>query len=53
MVYIRGHRSDYEDWAAAGNPGWGWDEVLAAYRAMEDTEAGGDAWRGKGGPLFI
>jgi choline dehydrogenase len=53
MVYIRGHRSDYEDWAAAGNPGWGWDEVLAAYRAMEDTEAGADAWRGTGGPLFI
>jgi choline dehydrogenase len=53
MVYIRGHRSDYEDWAAAGNPGWGWDEVLAAYRAMEDNEAGGDEWRGTGGPLFI
>jgi choline dehydrogenase len=53
MVYIRGHRSDYEDWAAAGNTGWGWDEVLAAYRAMEDNEAGGDEWRGTGGPLFI
>ena len=53
MVYIRGHRSDYEDWAAAGNTGWGWDEALAAYRAMEDTEAGGDEWRGRGGPLFI
>jgi choline dehydrogenase len=53
MVYIRGHRSDYDDWASAGNPGWGWDEVLAAYKAMEDTEAGGDAWRGTGGPLFI
>ncbi|MBK0398519.1 GMC family oxidoreductase N-terminal domain-containing protein [Limibaculum sp. M0105] len=53
MVYIRGHASDYEDWEAAGNPGWGWDEVLAAYRAIEDNEAGGDAWRGQGGPLFI
>lgn len=53
MVYIRGHRSDYEDWKAAGNPGWGWDEALTAYRAMEDNEAGGDEWRGKGGPLFI
>jgi len=53
MVYIRGHRSDYDDWQAAGNPGWGWDEVLAAYRAMEDNEAGGDEWRGTGGPLFI
>ncbi|MDT8343735.1 MAG: GMC family oxidoreductase N-terminal domain-containing protein [Thermohalobaculum sp.] len=53
MVYIRGHASDYADWEAAGNPGWGWPEVLAAYRAMEDTEAGGDDWRGQGGPLFV
>ncbi len=53
MVYIRGHRADYEEWEAAGNPGWGWDDVLRAYKAMEDTEAGGDAWRGTGGPLFV
>lgn len=53
MVYIRGHRADYEEWAAAGNTGWGWDEVLSAYKAMEDTEAGGDDWRGAGGPLFV
>ena len=51
MVYIRGHRADYDEWG--GNPGWGWDECLAAYKAMEDTEAGADAWRGKGGPLFV
>ncbi len=53
MVYVRGHRGDYEDWKAAGNPGWGWDDVLPAYRAIEDNEQGGDAWRGQGGPLFI
>jgi len=53
MVYIRGHREDYEEWKAAGNPGWGWDEVLAAYRAMEDNEEGANDWRGSGGPLFI
>lgn len=53
MVYIRGHASDYADWEAAGNPGWGWAEVRAAYRAMEDNEAGGDEWRGTGGPLFV
>lgn len=51
MVYIRGHRADYDDWGV--NPGWGWDECLAAYKAMEDTEAGGDDWRGTGGPLFV
>ncbi|MEO8243891.1 MAG: GMC family oxidoreductase N-terminal domain-containing protein, partial [bacterium] len=52
MVYIRGHRADYDEWGV-GNPGWGWDDCLAAYKAMEDTEAGGDDWRGKGGPLFV
>lgn len=53
MVYIRGHKADYEEWEAAGNPGWGWPDVLAAYKAMEDTEAGADDWRGAGGPLFV
>lgn len=53
MVYIRGHRADYEEWEAAGNPGWGWEDVLAAYKAMEDTEAGGNDFRGSGGPLFV
>ena len=53
MVWIRGHESDYADWEAAGNPGWGWDRVREAYRAIEDNEAGSDAWRGAGGPLLI
>ncbi len=52
MVYIRGHRKDYEEWGEA-NPGWGWEECLSAYKAMEDTEAGGDEFRGQGGPLFV
>lgn len=52
MVYIRGHKADYDEWGAEV-PGWAWDDVLPAYRAMEDNEAGSDAYRGKGGPLFI
>jgi choline dehydrogenase len=52
MVWIRGHRADYDDWGR-DNPGWGWDDCLAAYRALEDNEAGSDAYRGTGGPLFI
>jgi choline dehydrogenase len=39
--------------AGRDNPGWGWDDVLPAYRAIEDNEAGADDWRGQGGPLFI
>ena len=53
MVYIRGHRQDYEDWRAAGNIGWGWDDVLPAYKKIEDYAAGDPAYRGRGGPLHI
>lgn len=52
MVWIRGHRQDYEDWGREA-PGWGWEDCLSAYRAIEDNEAGADAFRGQGGPLFI
>lgn len=31
MIYVRGHPRDYDDWAAAGNPGWGWRDVLPAF----------------------
>jgi choline dehydrogenase len=49
MVWIRGHRQDYDDWKDAGNPGWGWDDLLPVFRAVEDSEAGDDRWRGRGG----
>ena len=53
LVYIRGAREDYESWEAAGNTGWGWDDVLRSYCAMEDTEAGANEFRGVGGPLHV
>lgn len=53
MVYIRGPREDYEAWEAAGNTGWGWNDVLRCYRAMEDTESGANEFRGAGGPLHV
>ncbi len=53
MVYIRGQHEDYESWKAAGNWGWGWDDVLPAFKALEDNEAGADDFRGAGGPLYI
>ncbi|MFT4149630.1 MAG: GMC family oxidoreductase N-terminal domain-containing protein [Paracoccaceae bacterium] len=53
MVWIRGHRADYDEWGEVAGPGWGWGSVCAAYRAIEDNEAGGDDFRGAGGPLFI
>jgi choline dehydrogenase len=53
MVWIRGHPADYDEWAAQGNAGWGWSDVLPAFKAIENNEAGADAWRGKGGPLHV
>jgi choline dehydrogenase len=53
MVWIRGHQSDYDDWATLAGSDWGPEAANAAYRAIEDNEAGGDAFRGTGGPLFI
>lgn len=53
MVWIRGHRSDYDDWQAAAGPAWGWEAARAAYCQIEDNEAGGSELRGSGGPLFI
>jgi choline dehydrogenase len=53
MVYIRGHREDYEDWRAAGNVGWGWEEVLSAFKKIEDYADGDPAYRGRGGPVHI
>lgn len=53
MVWIRGAREDFDDWRDAGNPGWGYDDLLPAFKALEDNETGADTWRGTGGPLHI
>ena len=53
MIYSRGHPLDYADWERLGGAGWGWDEMLAAYRAIEDHELGANEYRGAGGPLHI
>jgi choline dehydrogenase len=53
MVWIRGAREDYDGWAAQGNPGWGYADVLPAFKAIEDNQAGADEWRGAGGPLHV
>jgi choline dehydrogenase len=53
MVWIRGHKADYDEWEAAGNAGWGWREVLAAYKKIENCELGGNEFRGGDGPLHI
>lgn len=37
MMYLRGNREDYDDWAAMGNPGWSYDEVLPFFMKSEDN----------------
>ena len=53
MVYIRGQRSDYDHWAAEGNAGWSFDDVLPYFKRAEHNERGADAWHGGGGPLNV
>ena len=53
MVYARGHRSDYDAWAAQGNPGWAFDDVLTYFKRAEHNERGADAFHGSGGPLNV
>jgi choline dehydrogenase len=53
MVYIRGNRADYDEWAAMGFDGWGWDDVLPYFVRAEDNERGASALHGAGGPLAV
>jgi choline dehydrogenase len=53
MNYGRGAPSDYDSWAAAGNTGWGYREVLPAFMRSEDFDAGPNDYHGVGGPLRV
>ena len=51
MIYIRGQREDYDHWAALGNPGWGYDEVLPYFLRCEGNQRGANDFHGADGPL--
>jgi choline dehydrogenase len=53
MVYIRGHARDYDDWRQLGLSGWAYRDVLPYFKRAERYEAGGDAWHGDSGPLWV
>ncbi|OCW55658.1 GMC family oxidoreductase [Hoeflea olei] len=53
MLYVRGHPSDYDDWARAGCDGWGWAEVLPLFRRSERNIRGADRLHGDAGPLQV
>jgi len=53
MVYIRGHKFDFDNWAAQGNPGWSYREVLPYFKKSECNQLGADAYRGGEGPMHV
>jgi len=53
MIYIRGHKADYDEWARLGNAGWSYDEVLPYFKKSEHREAGGGEFHGQGGELNV
>lgn len=53
MIYMRGHRANYDAWAAAGNAGWSYADVLPYFKRSEDNVWGACAYHGSGGPLRV
>jgi len=53
MIYMRGQAADYDGWRQAGNPGWGWDDVLPYFRRAEDHWRGADEHHGAGGEIRV
>ena len=52
-VALRGAPGDYDQWAALGNPGWSFAEVLPFFRRLERDLDLDDQWHGQGGPVPI
>lgn len=50
---VRGWPDDYDRWAAAGNPGWSFDELLPCFRALENDADFDDRWHGRSGPVPV
>ena len=53
MIYVRGARQDFDNWAYNGAVGWSYDEVLPFFKRSEDFEDGPSGYHGSGGPLPV
>lgn len=53
MIYVRGQKADYDDWAAMGNEGWAYDDVLPYFRKSEHNSRPADDFHAKDGPLRV
>src|SRR5208283_4183323 len=52
LIAVRGQAQDYERWAAEGNPGWGFGDVLPYFKRLEHAPEGDPAFHGRGGPVW-
>jgi len=53
LIYIRGQREDFDRWAALGNAGWGYDDVLPYFIKSEGNQRGANPLHGGDGPLKV
>jgi choline dehydrogenase len=53
MVFLRGHRANYDDWAAAGATGWEYEDLLPFFKRTETTDGRDPAYRGTDGPMRV
>lgn len=54
LMYVRGNQSDYDDWAAMGNPGWSWNDVLPYFIKSENNQTfRDDPLHGTDGPMWV
>ena len=54
MVYTRGNRNDYDGWAALGNPGWSYADLLPLFKRAENSHCfSGNEYHGNSGPLHV
>jgi choline dehydrogenase len=53
MMYVRGHRNDYDRWQQLGNEAWGFDDVLPYFKKSENYEGGASPYHGHGGLLNV
>ena len=52
-IWVRGAKQDYDTWNYLGCPGWGWEDVLPVFRAIENYDGGASESRGTDGPLDV
>ncbi|MEO6885242.1 MAG: FAD-dependent oxidoreductase [Jatrophihabitantaceae bacterium] len=53
MVFVRGNHKNYDDWAAEGNTGWSFADVLPSFKKFESFEDGEGEYRGGSGPIKV